>query len=179
MRKPRADALRSRSRILSVARDLPAQDLRLNEIARDAGVGVGTVYRHFPTVQSLLEALAIDALQDLHDRATRAAADPDTGRAIEEMLRSAVELQLSDDGLQPVLMATESETEDAVRLKVELFATLEGLVARARREGVIRPDLTVARLQHLVCGIEHAVRIGERADVDLYLDVVLRGLRPA
>ncbi|MER6941898.1 helix-turn-helix domain-containing protein, partial [Nocardioides sp. NPDC000441] len=56
----RSDAARSRAKILDTARARPVTDLRLNELARAAGVGVATVYRHFPTVDALVEALNLD-----------------------------------------------------------------------------------------------------------------------
>ncbi len=69
----RADAVRSRERILEVAKGHDAADLRLNEVAREAGVGVGTVYRHFPTVRALVEALSVESLRRLGDAADAAA----------------------------------------------------------------------------------------------------------
>ena len=59
----RSDAMRSRARILDAARECDPGALRLNEVARAAGVGVGTVYRHFPTAHALVEALAADGLE--------------------------------------------------------------------------------------------------------------------
>ena len=76
---PRADAVRSRERILEVARGHDVRSLRLNDIARNAGVGIGTVYRHFPTVRALVEALSVDALARLSDAADAASAEPGPG----------------------------------------------------------------------------------------------------
>ncbi|UOE42685.1 TetR/AcrR family transcriptional regulator [Agromyces larvae] len=176
MTQLRSDAARSRTRILETARGRDVDALRLNDLAREAGVGVGTVYRHFPTVQSLIEALAADSLQRLRDLAREAEAEPDPARALEGLVRGAVALQLEDDGLRAVLLADDAGDETRAARR-EVFARFATILDHARRAGVVRPGLTSARLQHLVCGLEYAVRIGSTDDRDFYIDVALAGLR--
>jgi AcrR family transcriptional regulator len=175
----RSDAARSRARILEVARTHDSHDLRLNDLAREAGVGVGTVYRHFPTVQALVEALTVNTVERMLEISRRAAAEPDPGTAFSFYLRSALTLQLEDGGLQSVLLSPEDET-DAVRgAKQEIFGTFAAVLERAKCVGAVRPDLTLDQLSHLVCGIEYAVRLGTPADRSPLLEIILTGLRPA
>lgn len=172
----RSDAARSRSRILEVARTHERATLRLNDVAREAGVGVGTVYRHFPTVHALVEALSVDTLDAMLETSRRAAANPDPKEALALYLRSALALQLEDGGLQAVLLSPEDEAESVRAAKREIFETFAAVLEAARDAGVVRADLTVDHLAHLVCGIEHAVRLGSPDDRPLLLEVLLDGL---
>lgn len=180
---PRADAVRSRERILEVARGHDARALRLNDIARDAGVGIGTVYRHFPTVHALVEALSVDSLARLTDAARAAADERDSLDALRRFLGVALDLQLQDAGLEAVLTDL-ARTDPAVHsecaaARVEVFAGYAAVLTRAQRDGAVRVDISPAQLQRLVCGLEHAVRLGDAADRDVLLDILLAGIRPA
>lgn len=178
MSSQRADAARSRARILQVARECDPADLRLNDVARLAGVGVGTVYRHFPTVHALVEAVVATDLERYRQLAQRAAAEADPAIALSLLVREGLALQLADGGLQAVLLAPQDRSEDVMTLKRELEEIADRVITAARDAGVVRPDLTTRRLQRLVCGIEHAVRIGGGADAEFFIDAVLAGLRP-
>ncbi|MFC8682239.1 TetR/AcrR family transcriptional regulator [Microbacterium ureisolvens] len=179
---PRADALRSRERILEAARSHDVRALRLNDVARDAGVGIGTVYRHFPTVQALVEALSVDALVRLVEAADRAAAEPDAHRAFRGFLDDALTLQLQDGGLEAVLTdlaRTDPVVHDeCAAARSRVFAGYEAVLSRAQRDGVVRDDVSPAQLQRLLCGVEHAVRLGVPGDRDLLLDILLSGMSP-
>jgi len=177
MAQIRADAVRSRARILDAARARPSGDLRLNEVARDAGLGVGTVYRHFPSVHALTEALAVETLERMVTVARAAAEDSDTESALATFLGEALALQLQDGGLQAVLLSPDDEEQSVRDMKIEIFAAFDGVLQRARDEKIIRPDLSIVQIEHLVCGIEHAVRIGEPGDRQLFLDIMLAGIR--
>lgn len=180
---PRADAVRSRARILEVARRHDVRALRLNDVARDAGLGTGTVYRHFPTVRALVEALSVDSLVRLGEAAERATTDPDAPRAFRRFLEDALGLQLQDAGLEAVLTdmaGADPGLHDAcAAARGRVFSGYEAVLTRAQRDGVVRPDVSPAQLQRLVCGAEHAVRLGAPADRELLLDILLAGLRPA
>ncbi|MGI9824617.1 TetR/AcrR family transcriptional regulator [Agromyces sp. Marseille-Q5079] len=179
MRPLRADALRSRTRIIEAARGHDARALRLNDVARDAGLGVGTVYRHFPTVHSLVEALSLHTLERMRSIAQAAMSEVDDETAFVDFLDGALALQLQDGGLQSVLLSPDDEDESVRAMKAEVFAAFEGILERARTAGLVRTDLSIAQLEHLVCGIEHAVRVGDPADRQVFLDVLLAGVRPA
>jgi len=174
----RSDAARSRTRILDVARSHPVHDLRLNDIARDAGVGVGTVYRHFPNVQSLIEALNVDTIDRLLEVARNAGAEPDPERAFSGYLRSALTLLLEFDGLQLVLLSPADETDQMRAAKAEIFGTFAVVLEEAKAVGAVRRDLTLDQISHLACGIEYAVRLGSPSDRERFLDVLIAGVRP-
>jgi AcrR family transcriptional regulator len=175
----RSDAARSRERILDVARTHDIHDLRMNDLAREAGVGVGTVYRHFPTVPALVEALTADTVGRMLQISRRAAAESDPDAAFSFYLRSALELQLEDGGLQSVLLSPDDETDEVRSAKQEIFGTFAMVLDAAKAVGAVRGGLTLDQLSHLVCGIEYAVRLGSPADRSVMLEIVLAGLRPA
>ncbi|WP_223622841.1 TetR/AcrR family transcriptional regulator [Microbacterium sp. EST19A] len=178
MAQIRADAARSRARILEIARAHDAGTLRLNDVARDAGVGVGTVYRHFPTVHALVEALSSETLERMSVIARTAAQHSDPGQALSEFLGAALALQLQDGGLQAVLLSPDDEDEAVRAMKIEIFAAFDGVLQRARDAGLVRADLTISQIEHLICGVEHAVRIGAPEDRELFLEILLAGIRP-
>ncbi|MBL0886186.1 TetR/AcrR family transcriptional regulator [Myceligenerans indicum] len=174
----RSDAARSRARILDVARRRDLADLRFNDLAREAGVGVGTVYRHFPTTHALVEALVFDTLDRLRGLVGQAVAERDPQAALADLLAAALDLQLEEGGLQQVLLAGDAEDDDVRAATREIRDGFEQILARARDAGVVRPDLTAGQIEHLVCGVEHAVRLGSAADRGTFLQILLDGLRP-
>lgn len=175
MTGPRSDAVRSRTKILAAARRYPLEELRLNDLARTAGVGVATVYRHFPTVPSLVEALTIDALELLVNQARTSSADPDPASAFARFVRALASMQINHSGLQSVLLSN-SLSADAHRMRDELFSLAQTVLINAIEVGAVRPGLTIDQVERLICGVEHAVRLGEGDDRDLLLDVMLHGL---
>jgi AcrR family transcriptional regulator len=174
----RSDAVRSRSRILEVARTHDRHALRLNDVAREAGVGVGTVYRHFPTVHALIEALTVDTIGRMLKISRSAATEPEAGEALSHYLRLALMLQLEDGGLQDVLLSPDDETAEVREAKQEIYASFATVLSRAKDAGAVRENITIDQLSHLVCGIEHAVRLGTPDDRGPLLDILLAGLRP-
>ncbi len=175
----RSDAARSRARILDVARGQAAQDLRLNRIAHEAGVGVATVYRHFPTVHALVEALTAETVQQMLAFSHQAASAADPDAALSLYLQSVLTLQLDNDGLQTILLAPDDETAEMRAAKSQILAAASTILQRAKAAGAVRHDLPVEQLEHLVCGIEHAVRLGVPDDREPLLRVLLAGIRPA
>ncbi|MCP3138633.1 TetR/AcrR family transcriptional regulator [Pyxidicoccus xibeiensis] len=180
----RADAARNRERVLVVAREQLANgdsSLQMNLIAREAGVGVGTVYRHFPTRQDLLEALVREHLQALLDTAREAEEADNARQGIQRFLHALLDLMLADVGLAEVLNAPQDASPLTSKLKVELGAATRRLLARAHRSGVVRPEVGPDDVRRLMCGVAHAVSIGadSRGSAERYLTILLDGLRPA
>lgn len=181
----RKDAAQNRDQILAVARALVDEGtpLQLNDVARRAGIGVGTVYRHFATPEALLETVATPCLEALVTHGEQALADPDPWRALEGFLTHTVEAQVSDASLAPVTAAPENTLPHTTELKTSLWSVGTTLLNRARAAGTVRPDLTPADLVPLMCGIAYAVHIHAGAPADRintarrYLATLLGGLR--
>ncbi|MFI9803804.1 TetR/AcrR family transcriptional regulator [Streptomyces sp. NPDC052301] len=181
----RKDAARNWDRIVAVARDLVDQGtpLQLNDIARRAGVGVATVYRHFATPEALLETVATPCLEALVAHGQRALTDADPGRALEDFLSQIVEAQVTDVALAPVAAAASDTLPHTTELKTSLASAGTELLARARDAGMVRSDLAAADLVPLMCGIAHAVHVHggtphDRIDTARrYLATLLEGMR--
>lgn len=178
----RSDAVRNRSALLTVAREHldrgePAQ---LNAVAREAGVGVGTAYRHFPTQQHLLEALAIDAFEAMLDRVRDAVALPDPEAAFRGVVTEAFRGLVDDPALGDLLTGGGFSCSDTMELAGDLVDTVGTLLGRAAAAGVVRPDVTPDDLRRLVCGMRSAATAGgvAVADPERYVEILLVGLRP-
>jgi len=176
----RADAARNRARLLSIARELHAsgEELQLNTIARLAGVGVGTVYRHFPNRDALLEALALDRFRQLADELLAAAADEEPRAGLHRALRSSLHYMIADPGIAVAFQSAGDGDVGVAAIWTEAQDALVALLDRARENGVIRTDVGLDDLRRLLCGVGHAVRIGDHRDADFYLDILLQGLSP-
>ncbi|WP_460303636.1 TetR/AcrR family transcriptional regulator [Actinocorallia aurea] len=178
----RADAARNRARILRIAREqLAAGDnsLHLNAIARLAEVGVGTVYRHFPNRHALVEALSAERFGELVDQARSAADTEDALVGLSRLLRFALDRALDDPDFAAVLESAGDAGAQTSEMKAELDQALAVLLERARLAGAIRSEIDADDVRRLLCGAAHAVRSGDGERRELYLDVLLAGLRPA
>jgi AcrR family transcriptional regulator len=182
----RKDAARNWERIVAVARELVDQGtaLQLNDVARRAGVGVATVYRHFATPEALLETVATPCLEGLAADGELALADTDPWQALTGFLSRVVEAQLTDAALPPVAAAAEDALPRTTQLKESLETSGTALLDRARDAGAVRPDLAAADLVPLMCGIAHAVNVHGGTPADRiavghrYLTTLLEGMRP-
>ena len=177
----RRDAIRNRERVLAAGRAAleAGESIQLNEIARAAGVGVGTVYRHFPATGDLLEAIVTDKLEILVAEAQDATSLADPGTALEEFITRSIQLQSMDATLATILAATADALPTTTKLKASLARTVERLIERAREVHSVRDDLRSAELRDLVSGIAYANRLSgvTAASTKRYLDIVLRGIR--
>ncbi len=178
-----ADAAHNRARLLEVARRHHSQagQLPLNAIAAEAGVGIGTAYRHFPNQQSLIEALAIDGLDRLVGAVKKAIAVDDPATAFRAMVTTAYE-HLCDDAALTALLAGGTVTcADAAAIAGELFADIDALLGRCRECGMLRAEIGVDDLRRLLCGVSAAATAGPvplGSDRARYVEVLLGGLRP-
>lgn len=178
----RADAKRNRQRVLDAARGAFAADglsVPLDEIARRAGVGPGTLYRHFPTKESLIQAVVEDRLRRLagDGAALRDSADP--GAAFFAFIdRLAAEAGPKRD-LFDALSSAGVQAGPAVMEAVgDLHAQITDLLTRAQRAGAVRADIGRAELTALLSGILFAMRPRPGTDQALLLAVFRDGLRP-
>jgi AcrR family transcriptional regulator len=134
---------------MNAARELFAErgvEASLEEIARRAGVGIGTLYRHFPTREALIEALFDRRIGELAEIARLAAANPDGWDAFVEFLERTLELQAGDRVLKDVLMRSPHGAGRLASARQELRKLYEQVLARARDQGQLRADFTLADL---------------------------------
>lgn len=151
----------------------------MNVLAKEAGVGVGTVYRHFPNRQVLLDSLAIDAFERLTVVAEEAAADPDAGRGLERLFVAVVAAELDDLSLEAVLTVNSFLCPESTAAGRALISAATPLLRRGVAEGPLAPDIEPVDIQNLLSGTVYAVRVsGDRRRLDRYVTILLRGLKP-
>ncbi|MBB4693237.1 TetR/AcrR family transcriptional regulator [Paractinoplanes abujensis] len=179
----RRDAARNWQHIVDTGRTFldEGRPLRLNEVAREAAIGVATVYRHFPTAEALLETLARPGLEKLVREAEAALRGDDAWAAFAGFLVAGIDAQLADPALQPIFAATTHELPETAELVARLDALTGELLAWAHTAGRIRPHVQRADVVRLMCGVVFAATVhaapGERPGLTRrYLDVVLEGL---
>ncbi|MDN3354315.1 TetR/AcrR family transcriptional regulator [Actinomadura sp. DC4] len=174
----RADARRNRERLLQTAKTAFAEEglsVSLDEIARRAGVGPGTLYRHFPTKESLFAAVVDERLRDLLDHARALLTAPDAAAALFALVeRLAGEASAKRD-LVDALAGTDVGPEVAATA-AGLRAEIGRLLSRAQESGAIRPDVTTADLMALLSGLFVALRPGG-ADTGRAVSVLCEGLK--
>jgi AcrR family transcriptional regulator len=177
----RADAQRNLSRILEAATAAYAElgpDVTIDEIARRAGVGHGTVCRRFPTKDSLRAAVVRARLDEMLARARELLEEPDAGAALEEFVWHAAELSRRDRALFEGIERCEGFDEVAAA-KDELHEIVNRMNRRAQRAGAVRRGLDARDLGALVGASIQAAAHAERDDAwRRYVRVVLDGLRP-
>jgi AcrR family transcriptional regulator len=142
-RKRRWDAEDNQRHLVVVAREAFAAeglDLPMREIARRAGMGVATVYRHFPSREDLIAAVLVEQVERCEEEMQAALADPDSRRALRDTILRFAERQVSDRGLNEALLGPHTAFAEQRRTHAEGFARL---VERARTDGAIRPNVTV------------------------------------
>ncbi|HEU5476068.1 MAG TPA: helix-turn-helix domain-containing protein [Actinophytocola sp.] len=179
----RADAQRNRARVLAAAQDAFAADglaVPLDEIARRAGVGAGTVYRHFPTKEALFEAVILDRLTRMVRYAQSLAEADEPGPAFFEMLHRLVTGASGSRDLADALAGSDLASAGQITAaKRELTQAGEVLLRRAQTAGAARGDIDIDDLMALVTGATMALRQpGEASRRDAVYAVLRDGLRP-
>jgi AcrR family transcriptional regulator len=151
----RADARRNRARVLEVAEQTFAKRglaVSIDEIAQQAGVGVGTIYRHFPTKEALFGAIVVDRIQRLVDEARALADAGDPGEAFFRYFTHVIEEAVLNKALYEAL-SEEAGVETAIGELGERLVAAQGvLLARAQRAAAIRKDVDAGDLKALVTG---------------------------
>jgi AcrR family transcriptional regulator len=180
----RADARRNRERVMQIAREAFAecgQDLTMEELARRAGVGVGTVYRHFPNKDALLDALVTSQVTMILDRTREALAEDDAWEAWCGLVRNAANQQAEDVAFCEFAMARKHESEsEAIRAaREELTKETDKLLKRAQAQGKLRADFTIDDVPVMFASIAAAVRMMEATPEawQRHVEFTLDGLR--
>jgi AcrR family transcriptional regulator len=181
VRPQRADAARNRARVLEVAYETFAAEglgVPIDEIARRAGVGAGTVYRHFPTKEDLFRAVIEDRISRIVDDGRAVLASGDPGEALFTFLRSMVlQWGATDRGLADALAGIGIDIKDAVPEVEEAFLGLLGdLLAAAQATGTVRPDVDVPDVKAIVVGSQ-AMQAYRPDAAERLTEVILDGLR--
>jgi AcrR family transcriptional regulator len=152
----RADARRNRDQIIAAARSIFAEhgpDIPMEEIARTAGVGIGTLYRRFPDRESLIRAVAVDSFQRfLEDAKAAAEQEPTAWQALVRLLHQSAELQLSIQlaMLSHRALAILKDDPSIFALRDALLAEVERMVHGAQQEGRLRSDVGTGDIAQLL-----------------------------
>jgi AcrR family transcriptional regulator len=183
-RPMRADARRNRERVLAAA-EASFSELGLSapveEVARRAGVGVGTVCRHFPTKQALVEAVLAGMYDELLADAEHALGQPDAGNALRGFFVALSEFQGRHRALAEQMSNAMDLAASAAPRRDALYRAITELVSRAQTAGTIRTDIGAADVAMLVAGVAHATAmLGDVQPVlrERYVSIILDGLRP-
>lgn len=181
----RADARRNRARVMEAARVAFAEvgtELPMEEIARRAGVGIGTVYRHFPNKEALLDALVADQLAMLVERTRAALAREDAWQAFRDLVREGASIQADDTAFCEIAMARKSvsRSEAVAAQRAALESETGKLLDRAKATGEMRKDFQVDDVGVLFASIAGAIRSSDSDDAwKRQVEFALDGLRAA
>ncbi|WP_158887395.1 TetR/AcrR family transcriptional regulator [Amycolatopsis anabasis] len=180
--RPRADARRNVERLVAAARTAVAEvgvEVTAHEIARRAGVGIGTFYRRLPSREALLEAVLLDTVDEIIALAHRALDDPDPWHGFREFTYAYVQLRTASCGINEALGGDGGPGLEPALAK--LRDAIRRLVERARETGALRADVAWQDVPFLLATVIPGARtIGLRAGADQWrrnLDVILTGLR--
>jgi AcrR family transcriptional regulator len=178
----RADARRNRQAVIDAAKKLFADqglEAQVPDLAKAAKVGVGTVYRHFPTKDHLIAAIAAQHFDRMAERARVDLELTDAWEGICDLIRFAVQLQADDRGLCEV-MGSRPELMDTAARAAGLPGLCDELVKRAQRSGQLRSDIGWEDIPLIACGIGHITHGGPPPSVGRWprlLEIILDGLR--
>lgn len=183
-RPQRADARRNRALVLAAAEAVFSElglRAQIEEVARRAGLGVGTVCRHFPTKQALVEAVLEARYESVLHDAQRALEVPDPGEAFRSFFVSLSEFQARHRALAEQMATEINLPASAQPARMALRQAMTELVTRAQQSGAIRADIGPADISMLLSGVAHATALAgdlQPALRERYVAIILDGLRP-
>ena len=181
VRKPRVDALRNRERVLEAAKAVfsaGGPDASLEAVAKRAGVGIGTLYRHFPTREALFEAVYRREVEQLGELAEELKSEASPVVALRRWLRSNVEFVATKKGMSAALALAANSSSDLTAYSFDRLTKAVGaLLARAVAAGEIRADVGPEDLLRALIGMCYLHdQTGWQASVLRLLDVFVDGL---
>ena len=181
-RKPRADAQRNRERILKAAKEIFTQsgaDASLDEIAKQAGVGPGTLYRHFPTREELLEAVYRTEMEALAAAERKLAETRPPIEALRAWLLLFVDLVATKHIIAPALKTLFESASQMEASYAQIHAAIRALVKRAVKSGDIRKDLDPVDLLRALVGVANVATSPDwRQSARRLVDILIAGSRP-
>jgi AcrR family transcriptional regulator len=182
LRKPRADALRNRERVMEAAKTVfsaGGPEASLEAVARQAGVGIGTLYRHFPTREDLFEAVYRREVEQLSELAEALKGEASPVEALRRWLRSTVQFVATKKGMMAALaIVMNANSELAAYSHAHLIASIGALLSRAVAAGEVRSDVTADDLLRALIGMCYMHdQTGWQQSVLRLLDVFVDGLR--
>ncbi len=178
----RADARRNNQRLLAAAMDAFAErgddDVSLEEIARRAGVGIGTLYRHFPTRQALLEAVYRDQVDALDARASELIRADSPAAALAEWVAALVAFGRAKRSLTTALLEVlDRDSELLSSCRAVLTSVTDALLERAQKAGSARADVRGSDVLRLAHGVSMTADLGQDpGQADRMLALILDGL---
>ena len=180
----RKNARANRERILAAAAAVLGASGELGsteDVADRAGVGIATVFRHFPTKDALIEATLVRQFDRLNEQASRLAGGPDPGRAVRELIVTLIETSATKLTLISLVGESGQLPLAVQEATSQVQATISGILARAKNEGAVAEDVTVDEFFVLVRGLAQATATMPAAPVtlDRAIEIVCRGLAPA
>ena len=183
-RKPRADAQRNRERLVDVAKAAFAEagpDVSLDEIARRAGVGIGTLYRHFPTRDAIVEAVYRREVRQLAEGAARLLGSLPAGEALHQWMRLFVEYIATKKVIASALGSIVGGASELYAASgAQITEAMSLLVRRAAESGDIRADVDPDDLLRALVGFTYGNGSpGWQASALRLIDILMDGLRPA
>ncbi|MEV4351788.1 TetR/AcrR family transcriptional regulator [Actinoplanes sp. NPDC049596] len=177
VRRPqRADARRNFDALLAAARDAFAEngtDASLEDIARRAGVGIGTLYRNFPTRQDLFEAVYVEEIDQLRQVATKVSALP-PWQALSAWLEQFVRYAVTK---RAVIEALNRESDMFRQCRITMYEAGEPLFQRAQEAGEVRPDASFDDVLRMISGLTGGAFVDD-AQRDRVFGYALNGIRP-
>jgi AcrR family transcriptional regulator len=182
VRPLRADARRNRERVLTAAAVVFSEhgrDAQMDDVASRAGVGVGTVYRHFPTKEALMEALAVDRFEKVIAAGKAALALDDPWEAFVQSVQIGAELLAADRAFTEVVGELQGPMPLPPDVLDDMNRTFGELLHRAQESGHLRADLVLDDISMLMCGIGFATRKPHQCPGSWrrHVEIILDGLR--
>jgi AcrR family transcriptional regulator len=180
---PRADATRNRKQLLEVATRVfmtAGTEPSLREIARETGVGIATLYRHFPTREALVAAVYADQVARLTEGARELLAIYPPAEALRRWMDLFGHWIATKDGMLSTLIAMiESEEIPHAQTHIDLIAAIDGMLRAGQAAGELRTDITAEDVAAHLIGIFTVAPLADHADrADRLLGVLMHGLRP-
>ena len=180
----RADAERNRQRLLDAATQMFCErglEVGVGEIAQQAGVGRGTLFRNFPSKEHLIAAIVVERMRESISRGQAALEAADAGQALFDLIEQSVGRSQTDRALFDAIADTWLANDEIREVHSQLLEMLDGLVRKAQAQGVVRDDVSAVDVLMMVKGVCEAVSAFQHVSPDIalrQLDLVRSAISP-